>query len=958
MLTIESPGVQINEIDLTTNTQLPAGTTSLVIGYAAQGPTDELLNITDPNTLERVYGLPTNAAERYMYNAAIEVLNANGNLLVTRVPYGSGNGEGYTTKYSALVYPYIPVDVVTPCSTYSSNLSASRAASFNIATLGAGTVVTTDAFSVALATSAVSGVCISSQWGKAFNFTGSFTDSISGAVTATLVFNTSGGTVAGNTHAVLSAYRGLSGGSWQGYFTTSALSPTQIYVDEVSPQEVYTATVSSVASQYAFTSGTISTTVTYATLSGSVESDARDASHYFLGTPIHVAIDDATYLSWLQGGINWQSTIDAGVSGLTTATSLSTVLSNIGYGAMVVVNETKSTINDQFEGYYVAIADNTKIDKGSNFDVISQLQSFNQASLDNEWVALSQNSLAFTMTGSHFEHSGSVSEIVQTVPNFNYNNAGIGGFGDSIILALFKVRSSIYNQDTRVLDKVLSEAYVGSFDSTRQIQNSNGGSPVNFFIEDVVNNSSRGMKVFVNPYISKSSGAWFDGQTQQPTKFVRVACDARNIIGSNADDVIGTIPAEPQNTAAVIFDYINKANGSYCDNADGLYGIGEPIPASAITQKAIGNLPAKLQTALRLAENYEQLRLDLVPEAGLGTIWTGMNMDMNNWPANATNMTAFTQNQQLFDDTVYIDGILNQHTFDGSSNGLLDQANGSSSVACALYGTIANMFIQFCQYTRKDCFYIADPLRQIFVQGNGDVKVLDNRAFNFSQHMFWPLKNLFGGLNTSYACAYANWFKTTDINSGRFVWSPASGYLANIMTSTDTNFFPWYAPAGLTRGILTGVLDIGINPSQKQRDLLYKNGINPTVYWPGDGYVVWGQKTLQSKPSAFDRINVRRLFLWLEKGVLPIAKTFVFEQNTAFTRNRLKAAIDPILGYAKSNQGIYDYMIVCDDRNNTPDVIDRNELVVDIYIKPVRVAEYILVNFIATQTSQNFTELI
>jgi phage tail sheath protein FI len=243
------------------------------------------------------------------------------------------------------------------------------------------------------------------------------------------------------------------------------------------------------------------------------------------------------------------------------------------------------------------------------------------------------------------------------------------------------------------------------------------------------------------------------------------------------------------------------------------------------------------------------------------------------------------------------------------------------------------------------------------VQGPGEVKVMDNKNLNFLQHIFWPLKNLFGGINSNYACAYANWFKVNTEND-RFVWVPPSGYVANLMIKTDMNFFPWYAPAGLTRGILTGVLDISINPSQKQRDLLYKNGINPTVYWPGDGYVVWGQKTLQRKPSAFDRINVRRMFLWCEKAVLQLSKYFVFEQNTSFTRNRLKAAINPVLGFAKSNEGIYDYLIVCDDRNNTAESIDRNELIVDIYIKPVRVAEYILINFIATRTGQRFEELI
>jgi phage tail sheath protein FI len=139
---------------------------------------------------------------------------------------------------------------------------------------------------------------------------------------------------------------------------------------------------------------------------------------------------------------------------------------------------------------------------------------------------------------------------------------------------------------------------------------------------------------------------------------------------------------------------------------------------------------------------------------------------------------------------------------------------------------------------------------------------------------------------------------------------------------------------------------------------LYTISINPIVNFSGDGYVVFGQKTLQAKPSAFDRINVRRLFVTLERAVQNAVKYFVFEPNTEFTRTRLKNTIVPIFELAKNTEGLYDYLIVCDERNNTPDVIDRNELAVDVYIKPVRAAEFILVNFIATRTSQNFQELI
>jgi len=127
----------------------------------------------------------------------------------------------------------------------------------------------------------------------------------------------------------------------------------------------------------------------------------------------------------------------------------------------------------------------------------------------------------------------------------------------------------------------------------------------------------------------------------------------------------------------------------------------------------------------------------------------------------------------------------------------------------------------------------------------------------------------------------------------------------------------WAAPAGFNRGEFSGVLDIAINPNQKQRDRIYELGINPVVYFNGDGYTVFGQKTMQTKPTAFDRINVRRLFLYLERAVAKTVKYYVFEPNTEYTRKRLKDTISPIFNYAKANQGLYDFMIVCDERNNT-----------------------------------------
>ena len=178
------------------------------------------------------------------------------------------------------------------------------------------------------------------------------------------------------------------------------------------------------------------------------------------------------------------------------------------------------------------------------------------------------------------------------------------------------------------------------------------------------------------------------------------------------------------------------------------------------------------------------------------------------------------------------------------------------------------------------------------------------------------------------------------------------------MATTFQQSFPWSAVAGLNRGILTNIADIAIDPTQKQRDLLYKVSLNPVAYFPNEGYAIFGQKTLFRTPSAFNRINVRELFLTLEKTTQSLLKYFVFEPNTYTTQTRLVGSLKPVFDNAKINGGLYDYLIVCDGRNNTPYVIDNNELVVSIYIQPVRTAEFILCDFIATQTGVNFSELV
>lgn len=190
-----------------------------------------------------------------------------------------------------------------------------------------------------------------------------------------------------------------------------------------------------------------------------------------------------------------------------------------------------------------------------------------------------------------------------------------------------------------------------------------------------------------------------------------------------------------------------------------------------------------------------------------------------------------------------------------------------------------------------------------------------------------------------------------------YIWIPACGHMAGLCANTDLISEPWFSPAGFNRGQLRGVTKLALNPTQLERDDLYKNRINPIVSFPGQGIVLYGDKTALSKASAFDRINVRKLFNIVERAIARYAKSQLFEINDEFTRNAFKAAIEPFLRDVRGRRGISDYRVVCDETNNTSAVIDGNRFVGDIYIKPVKSINYISLNFIATRTGVSFTEI-
>ena len=201
-----------------------------------------------------------------------------------------------------------------------------------------------------------------------------------------------------------------------------------------------------------------------------------------------------------------------------------------------------------------------------------------------------------------------------------------------------------------------------------------------------------------------------------------------------------------------------------------------------------------------------------------------------------------------------------------------------------------------------------------------------------------------------------DWFEQADDYTGDFFWCPPSIKAMGVYVNTDVNFNYWDAPAGLNRGLIAAT-DVAFSPTIKQAGSIYEKCINYAVNYPNDGIVLEGQRTTQVKPSAFDRVNVRRLFCRLERMAYKISRYFLYEGNTAYTRQRLVDALDPYFKEAKVGGGIYDYKIVCDESNNTPTTIDRNELHVSIGIKPVKTIEFIMIDFVAASTGASWQEV-
>jgi phage tail sheath protein FI len=257
--------------------------------------------------------------------------------------------------------------------------------------------------------------------------------------------------------------------------------------------------------------------------------------------------------------------------------------------------------------------------------------------------------------------------------------------------------------------------------------------------------------------------------------------------------------------------------------------------------------------------------------------------------------------------------------------------------------TIVNDLVATAQGLRKDCVVIASPARSDIVGGSDPVTDAVATAATFT--------------SSSYLVVDNNYLKIYDKYNDEFIHIPAASSTAGIMAATDVTAATWYSPAGPRRGQYLGVTGIAYSPNKAERDVLYRNGINPIANIPGQGLLLFGDKTKLARPSAFDRINVRRLFLTIERAISIAARNVMFEFNDEFTRAEFVGVVEPFLRDIKGRRGITDFRVICDETNNTGAVIDRNEFVATILVKPARSINFVTLNFVAVRTGVDFSEI-
>ena len=886
---IQAPGVQINEIDKSQYSPSMVGTTCYVMGFANKGEAYIPMEFTSRAAWTNYYGEPDNEAERYFYNACIEVLNQNGRLYCARLPYSNQSfekmvGYSYTVNQE-------PIALSTLASKFSTEFAAGD--------------IDKDMYSsITSADPSIDQVAVisTSTFPQLYDL-----DDVDEYRTDEKKVSSGKFIIFDKTCA---PYKKIQEDSRKGQqrellgivpvVTTAA---NAMYAQKLIAVEnrfaKYYEVVGDINTLLGDTGGIKGNTFNI-DLVKQLNSKYKDYELYLEG-----AEDTIDTIAGIVDGLQdiiatQQATNSTLVEELPSDSEAATKLTewqgiiNQAVDNLIQEWQSKELYKEKLKSERETI-ESLKIQNNVKLGIIAQ----NVAKLlyyytstigwhaadgdDNLPQTISFDANGFFPTISY----GSVPIENPTEQQIKDGETLVGAFDRS---NLKKIGVVVYKAfiDPGEGNKIAFEpveAFAGSL--FKEDKNINTG--VTEFIDTIINTQSQYIYFFSN-------------------------CFNRAADKANYKDVIDMLVMKPMSNTGSLGFYATQVE--------------ETIDLSKSIYDGMNKCFDKVQ-------DINERNIDIIPDAGIANIASYLKAVYSS--------TAFGK----YD----LDVIINEETeATACSLWKVDKLND----AVKTWKAVEQKFDTFCKFTRKDCMFIADGLRPLVISGQKKV-VRESKPKNSIDVNILPYIKNFMGLNTSYGAGYLDWFQIADEFTGDLFWCPPSIKAMGSYIYTDLNFNYWDAPAGLTRGIIAAV-DVAFSPTPKQAGAIYEKNWNYAINYPNDGIVLEGQKTFQVKPTAFDRVNVRRLFLRLERAAYQVARYFVYEGNTAYTRQRLVDALDPYFKAAKIGGGVYDYKIRCDESINTPNVIDNNELRVQIGIKPVKTAEFILIDFIALSTGGSFEE--
>jgi hypothetical protein len=1056
--TLGSPGIEIREIDNSVRINSNTSTTVFVPGFASQGPVDEVMSIGTIADFETIYGVPTNAAERYFYytvKALVDGSGAGTHILCSRLPYGKDAGDTVSNAYTMLAYPAIPVtktdnnidfdqfvlgtddktklekflSVKTTVSTVSEEGEENEGEGENgtpepsssncsikefVLTLDDNHLASNESLTI---TAIASDSIIPKIGANYYNEDGTENTNIKAPIITI-------GDITANGHI---AYEKPSNEKTVHFSYTLMKGDTQ--VGSLYIKVVYDDTVGDIDGMTIIGGTNCGVTVSFkeAFKIADAYNTSDEEITYIIGSPVTYQVSLQQYYKIITGEtLKWSNDYyDFTDSETVPESDKFTHFDALGHAAFIVINTSRSIINSNFEGFYLGITDNTfgSPSEDMPYNAIESIKITTETYDEKEdnkiglydsiqgtqnFQSISSNLLSFPL---NTKTSGSISHVLTR----NITSMDITGsdYDDTINMALFKLSKSADNSDILKLNYSIREKYNWSFDKSRLKSVSGSSRPVSAFAENVVENSNN-LTVLMNPYISGKTFVDLDGDMKGKIRVFGSKLlsnlehyEKKYLCNNTSNSVEPTTTATRKNVSAMAIatmarssinswaslvkqagvtpKFIKKHFTNYkidVKSPNEEYKMFHPLNSlmpfgtytkQGATNKLISNLPAKLERALELVENDEQYPdIDLILEGGLGTIYTYSKSSLigsegtggfSLLSESGDPITDEMNTKGLFNENYLVQGVEDLRT---SRTSLSDEANDFVDD----YRAVQNVFVQFANSMqnggRGDTFYISDVPRGVLIKGKNTKicnlygSTLENNAYDFGEtvnhsfptSVYYPIKHLFDTIVSSYMSTYAQWVKILDNFSSEKVWIPISGYIAANMAATDGTYGPWYAAAGLRRGVINGTLDYALSPTISQRTDLYKICINSVPKIPNYGVTIWGIRTMGKKDSAFDQNTCRRTFLYMEKKIKQLMRYYIFEPNTSYTRLQIYNDIYPFLEKIKNAGGIYNYTLVCDTTNNTPDIINNGDLAVSIAAAPTRTAENIIVEFIANKYTE------